>query len=247
MKNTAQNLRSSKQPKYRIIANILINKIKSGEFPIGSALPTEIEMCTLFDVSRVTVRKAIQVLIQDNRAVSIKGSGTYIKENRLNYEIYNQTSLQEKWSKISIITKSKVISFTIQIPTEYIATKLQIQRDEHVFYIKRLRFADKKPVDVEETWMPVKLFPDLTYQIMQRSKYAYIEKEKQMTILSSEQEIIPVLPNAEISKLLEISESQPIVKKITVSKLQDGTIFEYSNNYLNPANYKFTFIARRNH
>jgi GntR family mannosyl-D-glycerate transport/metabolism transcriptional repressor len=93
--------------------------------------------------------------------------------------------------------------------------------------------------------MPLRLFPDLTFEVMEKSKYDYIENTKGMIIDRSEQEIIPISPAIEVAELLQIDSNQPIIEKRTRSFLADGTIFEYSRNQFTTTDYKFTVIAKR--
>ncbi|MEN9532937.1 MAG: hypothetical protein RIQ83_2161, partial [Pseudomonadota bacterium] len=98
---------------------------------------------------------------------------------------------------------------------------------------------------LEETWMPLALFPDLSYAVMQGSKYHYIEEVKQLVIDRSEQEIIPVLPSAQVVEALGIDPAKPIIEKVSRGFLQDGTVFEFSRNFFKSDDYKFTLVARR--
>jgi GntR family mannosyl-D-glycerate transport/metabolism transcriptional repressor len=93
--------------------------------------------------------------------------------------------------------------------------------------------------------MPISMFPDLTYQVMQGSKYEFIEKQKGLVIDRSEQEIIPVLPPAEVAELLHIDPAQPIIEKRTRGLLRGDIVFEYSRNYFKSSEYKFTLVAKR--
>ncbi|PUV05651.1 transcriptional regulator, partial [Acinetobacter baumannii] len=96
------------------------------------------------------------------------------------------------------------------------------------------------PMALEETWMPLALFPDLTWQVMENSKYHFIEEVKKMVIDRSEQEIIPLMPTEEMSRLLNISQTKPILEKVSRGYLVDGRVFEYSRNAFNTDDYKFT-------
>ena len=87
--------------------------------------------------------------------------------------------------------------------------------------------------------------PDLTFQVMQGSKYRFMEQDKGMVIDCSEQEILPIMPDEDAVKHLNLDSSQPILEKMTRSFLIDGTVFEISRNYFKPSDYKFTLIARR--
>ncbi|WP_375748738.1 GntR family transcriptional regulator [Vibrio sp. HN007] len=232
-------------PMYRQIADAIREKIGTGEYKVGEALPTEAQLREEFSVSRVTVRQALKLLIENGELESVQGSGTYVKASKVNYDIYQQTSFNEKWAHLNVVTRSEVLAFEITLPSLTMAEHLNVTEDERIFYIKRVRFIDDNPITVEETWMPLTLFPDLTYEVMRNSKYDYIENQKGMVIDRSEQEIVPVLPPNKVSDLLGIDPSQPIIEKRTRSYLMDGTVFEYSRNYFKSTDYKFTLVAKR--
>lgn len=235
----------SKLPMYRQIAEAIRKKIKAGELSAGDALPTEAQLREEFSVSRVTVRQAIKLLVDQAVLESIQGSGTYVKDTKVTYDIYKMTSFYEKIANSGIQTHSDVLAFEIVKPPVAIAEELQISDDERVYYVKRVRFIDDNPVALEETWMPLALFPDLSYEVMRNSKYQYIENDKKMVIDRSEQEIIPVMPPKEVVEKLRVDPAQPILEKITKGFLNDGTIFEYSRNYFKSSDYKFTLTAKR--
>lgn len=232
-------------PRYREIANAIREKINNNEYKVGEALPTEAQLREIFAVSRVTVRQAIKLLVENGELESVQGSGTYVKERKTKYDIYQQSSFKEKWSHLDVATHSEVIAFEITAATIALAEHLDVREGERIFYVKRVRFIDEKPITVEETWLPTQLFPDLSYQVMQGSKYDWIESEKGLVIDRSEQEIIPVLPPKDIARLLGIEQNTPIIEKRTRGYLQGNTVFEYSRNYFKPSEYKFTLIAKR--
>lgn len=164
---------------------------------------------------------------------------------KVNYDIYQQSSFAEKWAHLDGVTHSDVIAFEIQAASLTMAEHLDINEGERIFYVKRVRYLDEAPVTVEETWMPVEMFPDLTYQVMQGSKYEYIEKQKGLVIDRSEQELVPILPEEDIANKLGISATSPIIEKRTRGYLQGDIVFEYSRNYFTTTNYKFTLVAKR--
>ena len=232
-------------PMYRKIADAIRNKISIGEFKVGEALPTEAQLREEFSVSRVTVRQALKLLIENDELESIQGSGTYVKENKISYDIYKQSSFQEKWAHLDVVTHSNVIAFEMKPCSLAMAEHLDIQEGALIFYVRRVRFIDNNPITVEDTWLPVALFPDLTYQVMQQSKYDFIEKSKGLIIDRSEQELVPILPHDDIAEYLLIDPAQPIIEKRTRGYLSDDTVFEYSRNYFTSNDYRFTLVARR--
>ena len=100
---------------------------------------------------------------------------------------------------------------------DFLQQQLQITPQDRVWHVKRVRYRKQKPMALEETWMPLALFPDL----------------------------IPLMPTEEMSRLLNISQTKPILEKVSRGYLVDGRVFEYSRNAFNTDDYKFTLIAQR--
>lgn len=67
--------------KYYQLKDILVKNIQDGKWPPQSRMSSENELCEAYNVSRVTVRKAIDLLVQEGYVYTIKGKGTYVKES----------------------------------------------------------------------------------------------------------------------------------------------------------------------
>lgn len=235
----------SNKPMYRQIADALREKISAGELKPGDALPTESSLQETFNVSRVTVRQALKLLTEEQIVESIQGSGTYVKEERVNYDIYQLTGFYEKLADRNVDTHSEVSIFEVLKADAKLAEKLNLSHDDKVWHVKRVRFIKQKPVNLEETWMPLALFPDLTWEVMENSKYHYVEQIKKLVIDRSEQELVPIMPSEEAIAALSLDPTKPILEKVSRGFLKDGRVFEYSRNVFNTDDYKFTLVARR--
>ncbi|MDM3358042.1 GntR family transcriptional regulator [Citrobacter sp. Cb004] len=237
----------SKKPMYRQIADVLREQVAKGELKPGDALPTESTLQSRFEVSRVTIRQALKLLTEQNIIESIQGSGWYVKEERVNYDIYQLTSFYEKLADRQVETHSEVKVFEVIPAGEMLAEWLQLAAEDKVWHVKRVRFIKQKAVTLEETWMPLALFPDLTWEVMENSKYHYIEQIKKMVIDRSEQELIPIIPDEDTVEMLGMPQGKPVLEKISRGFLLDGRIFEYSRNTFKSDDYKFTLVAKRRH
>lgn len=233
------------KPMYRQIADALREKISAGELKPGDALPTESILQETYGVSRVTVRQALKRLTDEQIVESIQGSGSYVKEARVNYDIYQLTGFYEKLADRNVDTHSDVKIFEAIKADARLAEKLQLKVGDNVWHVKRVRFIKQKPVNLEETWMPLAMFVDLTWEVMEKSKYHYIEQTKKMVIDRSEQELVPVMPSAEAIDALALDPTKPVLEKMSRGFLKDGRVFEYSRNVFNSDDYKFTLVARR--
>ena len=201
------------KPMYRQIADALREKITAGELKPGDALPTESSLQETFSVSRVTVRQALKLLTEEQIIESIQGSGSYVREERVNYDIYQLTGFYEKLADRNVDTHSDVKTFEVIKADVKLAETLNIRPDDKVWHVKRVRFIKQKPVNLEETWMPLAMFADLTWEVMENSKYHYIEQVKKMVIDRSEQELVPIMPSQEAIDALALDPAKPILER----------------------------------
>ncbi|MGP4074943.1 GntR family transcriptional regulator [Halobacillus sp. K22] len=232
-------------PLYRRIAQQIKEDISEGVWKEGEAIPTELHLSEQYQASRVTVRQAVKVLVEEGLLERIQGSGTYVKEQKIEHNIFELISFTEEMRKLDKQPVNRILDFQLIDPTDYIKRMLQLSDGEKVFFVRRQRLVDEVPYVLEETYLPVMMFPNLSYGIMTGSKYDYIEKEVGKKIKESFQEVIPVLPTPDIAEALTVDESSPILKMQSYSIFTDGTVFEYSENYFKSDEYKFTLRAKR--
>lgn len=232
-------------PLYRQIAYKIRQEIESGNWREGEAIPTEKHLSLQYSASRVTIRQAIKCLVQENLLKRVQGSGTYVNEKKIEHNIFELQSFTEEMRRLNKEPVNHVINFQLITPSDYVREMLQLPDGEKVFYIRRQRIVDHTPYVLEDTYLPVSMFPDLSYQIMSGSKYDYIEQVRGMKIKESFQEVIPILPEQEIATSLGLEETTPILKIQLHSVFFDDTVFEYSEIYFKSDEYKFKLRASR--
>ncbi|MBA2175040.1 GntR family transcriptional regulator [Halobacillus locisalis] len=232
-------------PLYRRIAQQIKKEIESGQWKQGDSIPAELHLSEKYEASRVTVRQAIKVLVEEGLLEKIQGSGTYVKEQKIEHNIFELISFTEEMRSLSKEPVNRVLDFQLIHPPDHVQRKLKLSDNEKVFYVRRQRLVDEVPYVLEDTYLPVNLFPNLSYQIMTGSKYDYIEKEVGKKIKDSFQEVIPVLPSEDIAEALTVNVDTPILKIQSYSVFEDGTVFEYSENHFKSDEYKFTLRASR--
>ncbi|RWZ58780.1 GntR family transcriptional regulator [Halobacillus fulvus] len=232
-------------PLYRRIAQKIKQEIENGHWQAGEAIPTELHLSEQYGASRVTVRQAIKVLVNEGLLEKVQGSGTYVKEQKIEHNIFELVSFTEEMRSLNKEPVNRVLDFQLIEPTDHVRRMLRLSEGEKVFYVRRQRVVDDIPYVLEDTYLPVSLFPNLSYGIMTGSKYDYIEKEVGMKIKDSFQEVIPILPDQNIAEALTVEEGTPILKIQSYSVFEDGTVFEYSENHFKSDEYKFTLRASR--
>lgn len=230
---------------YRTIADELRHRIHSGDLQPGDMLPTEGDLQSVYSVSRVTVRKALKVLVEQELIQSIQGSGHYVNDRRQDQNIYQLIGFNEESHQLSRLSKNEVLTFQVMAAEPRIAKILELAESDRIYYVERLRLMDDQPVMLEKTWMPLSLFPDLSFDTMTQSKYHYVEQIKGLKIKKSLQELEPVNPESGVRKLLNLPEEQPALKMYSTGILDSGTLFEYSEIIFKTEGYRFSLVANR--
>lgn len=234
------------KPKYIEIAEYLESQIKQGVLAPKSMLPKESVLQEQFSVSRVTIRKSLQILVDNGLISRSRGSGTYINDLKAQHDALHLLGFIEEVSRQGKTPSSRVVKFELKKPTSIVADRLELELEDDTFEIHRLRLINDEPEIYEITHMPASLFPDLSMAVMCGSKYDYIEAEKGLTISKSRQSVKPYLLDKDMANHLNEKVNSAILKVESTGYLKCGTPFEYTINYFRLNQYSFDFTSTRN-
>jgi GntR family transcriptional regulator len=199
--------RGSHQKLYRQLLDIIKGKIESGEWLVGSQIPTEEELCKTYDVSKATVRSAILELVRQGYLMRQQGKGTFINKSTVSEGITMQTSLKELMFEDEFSFKTKVIAHTVMMPIDDLDVRLDISPDKHVIYIKRLYFIEDEAILVQETYIPYHVCPLLLEDnIEDNSLFDIVEKKYGIKITKAKNYIDITFLNLNESVLLGLNE-----------------------------------------
>lgn len=213
---------------YAEVVKCLRDRINSLEYKVGDIFPSEQKLAITLNISRNTLRKAMTVLVDEGLLEKRHGSGTYIRNKNIQPNISALKSFSENAQQAGKNCTSKVLKFMVIKSNADISAQLRINVGDQVYYIRRLRFIEDKPVQLEDTWMSVALFPDLSLRDMVNSKFAYIELNCGMTIAGCYETFMPIIPDKEIANLLNISLREPALQLTTQAIDINGVHLDYS-------------------
>lgn len=219
--------------KYLHIYNELREKILSNEYAMNEQLPDEITLTKQFDCSRMTVKKALDLLVSEGLIYRKRGQGTFVlsrgsSKRKLivpERDIKGLTKISEDaHSKIT----SKIIHFKLEFANEFLAEKLQIPLQSPVYNIYRLRIIDDKPYVLEQTYMSTDIIPGITENILKKSIYNYIEGTLGLRIASATKILRASVSSEDEQYYLQLLPTEPVFEVEQVAYLDNGTPFEYS-------------------
>ena len=222
--------------KYEEIAGILRDRIAKGVYPVDSLLPTQSELAEEFGASRMTVKKAVEILIIEGLIYSKQGNGTKVLNssfwNRENswVRLNNFNGLSKDLEGDSRVLTSQVIEFSVEFPNEEIAERLQIEINTPVYKIIRLRLLDQKPYVLEHTYMPCDLVPSLDEKVLLASIYDYLLNTLNLKFAGSYRNITADKSDDYDQKYLNCSPSDPVLQVEQAVYLENGRPIEYSRS-----------------
>ncbi len=228
-------------PLYYQLKEILLDYVESNNE--NGTLPTELEICKRFDISRPTVRQAINELVTNGYLDRIKGKGTFITKRKIrqDYLLVIESFHDEMFGK-GFTHQTRVLEFVSVPANEHLSETLRLPAGARVIKLFRLRSVNGEPIVVVQTYLPFDLFPSLLERDLEaNSLYSLIELEYGKRIKRSTRTIEAIRADEYVANLLRIAKGDPIQFIETVSFLSDDTPFEYTRAYYRGDRNKFTF------
>ena len=174
--------------KYEIIAVDIREDILKGIYKPNEKLPFEKEICSKYNASKMTVKKALDLLVSEGLIVKRRGSGTFIKditEKEIHGIIDKKQFAGLTYNNIGHEVTSKVLEFAVINADEKISSMLKIEVGDFVYLINRVRYVDKEPLVIEKTYMPLSVIPGVKMKDVEGSIYNYIREELGVKIQSA--------------------------------------------------------------
>ena len=237
--------------KYEMIAHDVQGKIARGEYKANQRLPVMSELCEMYGVSKITVKRAMDMLVARGLVIKRRGSGSFVKNisitevappfQDMSKQLLGFTS---EYTDTGIHVSTVVHEFEVIEADEDVADQLRIRPGDFVYHIVRTRLAEDVPQEIEYTFMPITIVPGLSADDVRTSVYAYVRDKLDLKIYSAHRSIRAVMPTEEEHDRLQLGESDPLLEISQVVFLDDGRIFEYS--VCRHVGSRFTFYSISN-
>ncbi|MDN3610167.1 histidine utilization repressor [Vibrio ostreicida] len=153
-------------PLYLQIKHYIIEKINSGHWPIGHRITTEMDLTEQFNVSRMTVNKAIRDLVSEGKLQRRPRLGTFVcaPDDKAESPLLDIQNIADEVNLRGKKYSSKVVTQVAKMADETIATKLGIMLNSPIFYSEIIHFEDSHPIQYELRWVNSIHAPDYLEQ-----------------------------------------------------------------------------------
>jgi GntR family transcriptional regulator len=223
-------------PAYFQLKNIILKKIKSGEYPEGSLIPSERDLGEMFSISRMTVRQALNQLVVEGVLNREKGRGTFVTRTKL--EQKNIMSFSDTVKQKGLEPSTRILHFSKDEIGEEIRGILDLKSGEKVYVLRRLRLASGIPVGIEEDIIPEKYCPELEKYDLTASLYKLFKEEYSYAISNVDNVIEASRPTKEEKEQLEMSGSVPVLRVTGINYTDAGMKLFYEQSVYRSDEYK---------
>lgn len=134
--------RNAYEPAYAQLARILRRRIAEGAYRPGDQLPSEAQLCQMFEVSPMTVRRSINLLADQDIVSTAQGRGTFVKSLELSTATFHLQTLHDLFNHAVV----KLLDARIVSADKRTARKLQVDEGQSVIYIRRLLTRNDEPI-----------------------------------------------------------------------------------------------------
>jgi len=196
---------------YAKIEETIATEIAQGEYSPGDQLPTEDALLQRFQVSRITVRRAIQNLVSRGLLEIRRGLGTFVLSPRIEAELTKLTGFVEDMNAAGRKATARVISQGIVAGSARVAERLQLAKGTNVMQIKRVRLAGGIPISFDETYLPLPLGKKIVRNDLRLHPiFTLLEEEYGVPLVEADYKLEAVSATKAVADILQIRVGSPI-------------------------------------
>lgn len=230
-------------PKYQVVHDEILTRLLAGHYSIGARLPTEETLAKTFDVSRVTIRKALEKLVRAGYMTARQGSG-YVVATLSPPSSTCMASFTDQVLNEGRIPGAKL--FGVENPTETLSGPVKQLFDEPLALVQRLRTVDGAPRMFTQTWIPVRLAPSMSAKDFPetgqgQSILRVLRQDFGVEWTSACETLDSVVADPEIARHLDVAPNTPILSQACTAFDPEGAPVFFDQVYRQgPINFDLT-------
>lgn len=237
-------------PLYFQLVTLIKRQINSGMLKPGDMIPSESQLCSTYNLSRSTVRQALNQLVEEGLLIRRRGKGSFVAKQKLNRNLNHLYSFTEDMLAAGLTPRSEVLENTVMEATEDIINFLELPKDNiKVFKLTRLRLANEEPLLIETTYIPLFLCPNLVSEdFTSGSLYNILRAKYNLNLHRAIETYEAIKLNKETCKLLKCKYPSTAFNIQRIGYLDTGTAFELTNS-ITPSDkcvFKVELFANKN-
>lgn len=222
----------SPTPLYAQIKDILRARILDGSYQPHQQMPSESEMMAGFNVSRITVRQALNDLQNEGLIFRIHGKGTFVSKPKAFQDLGRLQGFGEAMREMGYETFARVVSLRTVTPTAQVQERLQLPKRARVTELQRLRFLNREPISLDVTYVPTAIGARLAKEdLATRDVFVILENDYGLSLGHADLQIGSTLADENLATQLRVEEGSPVLVIERTTHTSDGAPIDYEHLY----------------
>jgi GntR family transcriptional regulator len=226
------------KPLYEQLKDHLEAAILNGKIKPNEQLLPEVKMAEKYCVSVITIRKALNDLARKGLIEKRQGKGTFVSSKKYQRDLNQVISFSEACKIAGTRPGTKLITSTIEIPSDAVLKELHLDSGTKTVYIARLRFMDDVPMQIERTYFPLTFSFLLDEDLEHKSLFKLIQDRSNRTVARSKRVIEIWRASSQEAQQLEVGRNSPLLCVQGTAYDQDDEIVYVGLQLINGERYK---------
>ena len=235
-------------PLYYQLREIILDQINSGNLSPGEVIPTEMELCDIYEISRTTIRQAITELAKEGYLYRIKSKGTYVSKPKIERQYVKRLdNFNNHIKSLGMKPSTKVLELEVEEPTREVKKALQLHVNERIIKLVRVRAADDEPIVIVKSYLPYdRCAYILSMDFEKDSLYESLALHPENVIHRSRTSIEAIIAGEFETIHMDVQQGDPILLTKAISYSKMGVALEYSITHHRGDRNKFDVELRLN-
>jgi GntR family transcriptional regulator len=230
--------RFNQEKLYIQLMRIFLEQINSGNWQLGQQIPTEEDLCKKYNVSKITVRQAINNLVADGYLIKIHGKGTFVASSLPVAGLAMKTRLTEDMFGEEVKVDREILSAGLKMPPHDAKGYLRTEGETHYFLGRRV--VNGQPEFIEESYIPQDMLPDAgRLDIVKNSLYSVLQERAVKKIFKVVQTVEVVRADGDYAENLDVPDGTPVLAIHRLFLSADRTPVAYTKLLGRSDRYKF--------
>lgn len=232
--------KKSEIPLYQQLAHSIKKAVDEQKLKENDKIPAENEFCKNYDLSRTTVRQALDILEKDGYIYKLKGKGSYVSTPKI-YQ--NRSSFSKFYDDIRSLGKipvSKIISLKVKVANAYVKEKMQLEENDLICQIKWVRYGNNEPLIYETINLNYKLVDGIeTKELTEKKLYDILTEEYEIKMTHGKELFYPCKLDLNEAKNLGLKEND-LGMKVERIVFQGKDVVEYTTSTVRGDRFIYT-------
>ena len=228
-----------KSPLYIQLREVIRNKIEDGEYPVGTAIPSESQLAETYNLNPLSVRSALSALKYEGLLRSVQGKGVFVNGSKTERDLETLGGYRQTMDERSIDAHTRVLIKALRPAGPYYSKLLDLAEDDQVWFTRRIDYSNNEPVALEEIYIPEKILPSYGDVDIELFSIYDIFTWNGLRPTDADQTLRVLFLEPSRAKLINLTSEQAVMELSNLTHDEKGQKIEFARNYVRPDKIEF--------